>query len=401
MPRVAEPKEDEPIRLFMTKRYGPRYRCVLRVGTDRKQVTHTASTLKAAREWVVSTRAADFEGRALGPCRLTLNELANRWLTERKREVGTTDGIREVTYNGYESALSGPLLHMGTLPVGDISMGDVRSLMTTLATKGGARGRPLSRRSVQYALGTLRQVFNYGVENRLVASNPAIGVAAPKRRAGDVRETRIWTPAELMSFRAFVDAKYVGLAADAEPAMRAALRLTMCGLRRSEVLGLDWAQVSLVDGVVRVCQGRVETGRGTKTVTDLAKSDDSVRSVPVESMHSGTASALRELWVAQGQPASGLVVLTASGDPIRPDAFSRRFRALCADASLPDLGSIHNIRHTIATALHDSGVEPRKAASLLGHKVATHLAFYVPNSDDAAVEAATAAGAIFADSRTA
>ena len=77
------------------------------------------------------------------------------------------------------------------------------------------------------------------------------------------------------------------------------------------------------------------------------------------------------------------------------DTYSRRFRALSTDAGLPDLGSIHNVRHTVATALHDNGVEPRKAASLLGHKVTTHLAFYVPTTDSGASEAAAVAGGLF------
>jgi integrase len=117
--------------------------------------------------------------------------------------------------------------------------------------------------------------------------------------------------------------------------------------------------------------------------------------VPVEVIHAGTRVALREAWVQQGQPAAGLVVVDASGEPVHPDTYSRRFRALSAAAGVPDLGSIHNVRHTVATALHDNGVEPRKAASLLGHKVTTHLAYYVPTTDSGANEAAAVAGGLF------
>jgi len=179
------------------------------------------------------------------------------------------------------------------------------------------------------------------------------------------------------------------------PWLRVGMRLTLCGLRRSEVLGLEWQRVDLAAGTVRVEQGRVKTGRGRATAHGDAKSDDSHRTVPVEVFHPGTVAALRALWLAQGRPEAGLVVVDALGQPIDPDGFSRRFRALSTDAGLPDLGSIHNVRHTIATALHDNGVEPRKAASLLGHKVTTHLAFYVPTSDSGASEAAAVAGGLF------
>ena len=113
-------------------------------------------------------------------------------------------------------------------------------------------------------------------------------------------------------------------------------------------------------------------------------------------IHPGSKAALRHLWVAQGQPEAGLVIVDNLGLPVDPDVFSRRFRALSQSAGVPDLGSIHNVRHTVATALHDNGVEPRKAASLLGHKVTTHLALYVPTSDTGANEAAKVAGDLFA-----
>lgn len=174
------------------------------------------------------------------------------------------------------------------------------------------------------------------------------------------------------------------------------MRLTLCGLRRSEVLGLDWQRVDLDAATVKVSEGRVKTGRCTATAQDDAKSDDSHRVVPVEAIHPGTVAALRALWLAQGRPVSGLVVRDSVGEPVDPDTYSRRFRSLSDAAGVPDLGSIHNVRHTVAVALHDAGMEPRKAASLLGHKVTTHLAFYVPNTDAGATEAAAVAGRVFA-----
>lgn len=110
----------------------------------------------------------------------------------------------------------------------------------------------------------------------------------------------------------------------------------------------------------------------------------------------GTKAALRELWLAQGQPEDGLVILDNLAQPVQPDAYSRRFRALCSASGVPNLGSIHRLRHTIATAMHEAGHAPVMAASLLGHSVPTHLAFYVPTSNEHAATAASEVGAIFA-----
>lgn len=393
--RITAPRAGEPIRLIDTKS-GPRYRVVLDTapkGAPRRQVTRTFITLREARDFVNETRDRVHKGNFTAPSKVTVAELAERWLAEREAE-SEAGGIREVSVNGYRSALHAALLHIGEKPAQGLTPGDVRALLRTLATEGGKWKRPLSHRSIVYALGTLRQVFTYGVEVGVLAKNPAASVKPPKAKTGSKRAVVVWTPAELASFREHVDALPAGVL-DADPWLRAAMRLTLCGLRRSEVLGLDWSNVDLTAGTVRVSQGRVKTGRSRTTAHGEAKSDDSHRLVPVEVIHPGTKAALREAWVKQGQPTTGFVVVDAVGDPVDPDTYSRRFRALSTEAGLPDLGSIHNVRHTVATALHDNGVEPRKAASLLGHKVTTHLAFYVPTTDAGASEAAAVAGGLF------
>lgn len=395
--RVTQPREGEPIRLVETAK-GHRYRVVIDTapkGAARKQVTRTFDTIREARAFVDETRAAVERGSFTAPSKVTVRQLAHAWLAEREAE-SAAGGIREVSVNGYRSALHAVLLHIGDQPVQSLTTSDVRALLRTLATNGGKWKRGLSHRSIVYALGTLRQVLNYGVESKVLRENPAAAVKPPKKRVGDKRAIVVWSPAEVATFRPHVDTYGVGDRFDAERWLRSGMRLTLCGLRRSEVLGLDWSNVDLRDGTVRVLQGRVKTGRGRTTAHDDAKSDDSHRTVPVEAIHPGTKAALRDLWVAQGQPSAGLVIVDTLGEPVDPDTYSRRFRSLCEAAGVKDLGSIHNVRHSVATALHDNGVEPRKAASLLGHKVTTHLAFYVPTTDDGAAEAAKVAGGLFA-----
>lgn len=391
MPRIPEPRRHEPIRLIESRK-GPRYRAVLDItpaGGQRRQVTRTFESLPDARTFVAETRANLARGTFTAPSKVTVKELAEAWLADRDAESLTPGGIRPVSVNGYRSALDAVLRHIGSQPVQTLTTTDVRNLLRTLAVEGGKWGRGLSHRSIVYALGTLRQSLNFGVERGLLAKNPAATVKPPKKQPGDKRPIVVWTVEELTDFRSYADEHATAAW------LRTAIRLTLCGLRRSEVLGLDWANVDLNDGTVRIEQGRVKTGRGKETSHDHAKSDDSHRTVPVEAIHPGTKSALRDLWIAQGQPTRGFVIVDELGLPVDPDFYSRRFRALAKEAGVPDLGSIHNVRHTVATALHDRGVEPRKVASLLGHKVTTHLAFYVPTSDSGAAEAAEAAGRVF------
>lgn len=58
--------------------------------------------------------------------------------------------------------------------------------------------------------------------------------------------------------------------------------------------------------------------------------------------------------------------------------------------------TIHNVRHTLATALKSAGVPDHRAAALLGHDVQTFMRIYLVTEDEGAAEAAEVAGRLFA-----
>lgn len=287
--------------------------------------------------------------------------------------------------DGYRSALSSLLDLIGDSPARELMPDEVEAAMLQLATTGGKWKRPLSHRSLIYALGGLRQVYAHALRSGWVKANPAAVVKAPGASHDDGDQgPRRWTKDQLLTFRAHVDA----LPLDAEPWLKVGMRLTLCGMRRSEVLGLDWTHVNRKSGEVRIVASRTKDGRGSGSTLSGTKTANSKRTVPAETIHPGTAAALRELWLAQGRPTSGLVIVDRDGEPVQPDAYSRRFRALCSAAGVPYIGSIHNTRHTVATILKEADVPDNQAAALLGHDVATYRRFYLVTDDAGAAAAA-------------
>jgi integrase len=91
-------------------------------------------------------------------------------------------------------------------------------------------------------------------------------------------------PWELIKFREVADAD------DWAPAWR----LTLCDLRRSEVLGLRWDAVDLGSGEIVIEAGRVLLD-GHRTATEDPKSSASHRTVSVEEIQPGTVALLRSL----------------------------------------------------------------------------------------------------------
>lgn len=395
MARFPEPRPDEPIRLIRWPRSHPKagqprgkkpYRAVLNIPATidqpRDQVQKSFAKLTEARTWLSDTRDEMALSTYVKPAKDTVADVAEKWLETRERDVkaGT---LRTVSVEGYRSALTGVALHIGAVPVQKLTTTDVRHLLVTLATDGGVQRRPLSHRSVVYALTSLRLVLDYAVESGLIQKNPADAVKTPKKPVEDEPEQiTTWDRDQLVTFRRYLaDLSAEVLAVD--PWLNVGYRLSLSGLRRSEVLGLAWEAVDLDNGQVHVHASRVKTGRKKLTERGKAKANNSVRWVPVEVIAPGTVAALRALWMLQGRSADdSLVIRDALGDLVHPDAFSARFDKLVAAAGLPHLTEIHHIRHSLARALHEANFKPIEGASLLGHSLATHLQHYLPTGDE-------------------
>lgn len=387
MPRIARPRPDEPIRIVGGR--PPRYRVVLDVagkGQPRRQITKTFGSLADAREFVTDTRRQVTTGDYLEPSKVRLSELSAEWLASRR-------DVRARTVEGYSDVLKLVHRRLGSRAVQSLTRRDIEELCQWLDTEAGAKGTGVSQRTSVYALGALRQVLRYGVSTGLLRANPAADVKVRRRTHDDHRRVTVWTPDHLRRFLGH---------ADTDP-NAAAWRLVCCGLRRSEVLGLRWADVDVNAGSVRVTQGRVRLATGA-TITDDPKSHASVRVVPVEQMHPGTSGLLRALRTRQAAdrlaagPAwvdTGLVVADELGQGVGPSRFTSLWNAQCRAAGVPVIG-MHATRHTLASLLHEAGVAPAAAARLLGHEVATHLTFYVQSSDAATSTAAAALAQVLA-----
>jgi site-specific recombinase XerC len=247
----------------------------------RRQITKTFRGLGEARAFVAESRASIRRGTFIAADSETFDALALRWLDSRRE-------IREISRNGYANVLQAVRGKLGHRRVQDLRRSDFEGLVSWLGSEGGQRGRGLSQRSIVFTMGAVRQVLGYAVAEGLIAANPAVGVKAPRKQRGDTREVQVWEPAELLRFRAVADADD----------WAAGWRLSLCGLRRSEVLGMRWGAVDLSTGMVRVEAGRVALV-GHRVATDFPKSAASWRTVPAESVHPGTVAIFRGLSARQ------------------------------------------------------------------------------------------------------
>jgi site-specific recombinase XerD len=206
--------------------------------------------------------------------------------------------------------------------------------------------RQYARRSIARKACSLRRYFGWAARTGRIAADPTLGLTAS---AGEARLPRVLQPNEL---RAILDDP---IAVDADPpAIRlrddAVLELLYgCGLRVSELCGLDVADVSTGRGAVRVLgkggrQREVPIGR------------------PAAEAVAGWLERGRPELVAGGSDVGALFLNRAGG------RLGRRDVTRLLDRRSPHPTHPHAMRHTYATHLLDGGADLRVVQELLGHR---------------------------------
>jgi integrase/recombinase XerC len=238
----------------------------------------------------------------------------------------------------------------GERPIERASTADIRRFAATLHGKG------LSPRSLARVLSSWRGLYDWLARARAVASNPCIGVRAPKAAK---RLPRTLSPDEAVALVSFEDDSALGRRD------RAMFELAYSsGLRVSELTGLDVGSIDAATGEARVL------GKGSKA-----------RIVPV----GRAALAAIAAWLAQraklARPGEAALFVGRSGRRLAPREVQRRIKRWAAAAGIAVDVHPHMLRHSFASHVLQSSGDLRAVQEMLGHasiastQVYTHLDF--------------------------
>lgn len=183
------------------------------------------------------------------------------------------------------------------------------------------------------------------------------------------------------------------------------------GLRRGELLGLDWDAVDMEQHTVKVARQVLVRPRATPSEPRvIIRETTKTRRTRLVRFDETTAVALRGWKAAQAAdklrfgPAyrsdGGLgveapwLVTEPNGYVVAPETFLGRWQRLVKDAGVPAIG-IHGARHSFASLSLEAGVRLDIVSGQLGHSnVATTANIYAHVSEAAAVDAAEKLGQI-------
>jgi integrase/recombinase XerC len=195
--------------------------------------------------------------------------------------------------------------------------------------------------SIGRKLAAIRAFFKYLLRLGKVAKNPAELVSTPKK------EKRV-------PFHLTID-EVIALVESPKGAELLTLRdrviletLYSCGIRVSELTGLDLADLDLEEGLVRVL------GKGNKE-----------RIVPLGSYARQSISAY--LALRSNPPADAPLLLNARGGRLTSRSVGRIVDKYILKMATVKKISPHTLRHTFATHLLEGGADLRAIQELLGH----------------------------------
>ncbi len=315
----------------------------------RQRWSPSHSTRKAAESELRKALGQVDRGRDPFPESATVREFAVRWIDHKETIV------RPRTLSRYKSLLGRYVLPaIGGMPLARVRVGHVRRVLDE-AMKSG-----LAPRTVQHVRAVMSGLFATAMKWELIEANPVKGVetaTAPRP------ELEVPTPDEAM---ALVEAT--------EGTMwhTPMLLAIATGARRSEVLGLAWSAVDIDRGRIQIVRNLQRVpGEGLRFFDP--KSSRSRRMIvlpPFVLPHLRAVradQAERRLVLGAGWADLDLVCERGDGQPLDPDSFSHATKRFMKKAGLDPAMRLHDLRHGLATALLEQGVDVAVVSAVLGH----------------------------------
>ena len=154
------------------------------------------------------------------------------------------------------------------------------------------------------------------------------------------------------------------------------------GMRRGEVLGLEWSDIDFNEGFVHITKSSQYVSSKGIFVKD-PKTHSSIRKVGIPDIVINMLKKYKTWYDAEKEKCGDLWVnsnrlfVTWNGNPMHPDTVTDWFRSFIEKNHLPKI-TFHGLRHTNATLLISKNVDVAVVASRLGHaQITTTLNFYV------------------------
>lgn len=333
-----------------------------RCGGDKKEDALKALNEELNRKYKGYTR----------PEETKLKDYLNMWL-----ENYILDEKSENTYDKYNKVITNKIIPS----IGDIRLCNLKAIhvdkflrdLKKSKIKKGKNICHLSGTTIQMYYGILNAALNRAVKLQMIIENPCKYIDTPKRNK---YKASILT---LQEFRLIYNSLNDTLFEDY--IFKLALDISIeTGLRRGELCGLTWDSINFEDNFIDINKALIRI-ENQYSISKL-KTEGSYRTIPIsdelaqklkkhKTIQSSNKLKYGEFYkkVIFNKISYDLIFRHENGDYIIPSTFLQRLKRLCRYNKIDKNIRWHDLRHTNATYLIESGVNLKVVQDRLGHSL--------------------------------
>jgi integrase len=255
------------------------------------------------------------------------------------------------------------------------------------------KGKKLSAKTIKLHLSFVSTVFDYAVKQQMVSGNPCRNVVLP---SPDKKEREIYTMKEAQKLLKALDQ-------EPEKYLKHVLFFKIAiytGLRRGEILGLEWRDFSFKNKTVSI-RRTSNYAEGIGTYTDTPKTGSSIRSLKLindlvtlllrfREHQDRQRDDVGEKWIENDR-----LFTQWNGLPMGTNTPQLFLKRLCKKIGLRYL-NVHSMRHLTATLLINAGIDVKSIQNILGHSSPqTTMSLYLHSFQETQARAMEAVGNAF------
>lgn len=281
--------------------------------------------------------------------KLTFNQWLDKWIEDYKKPF-----IKISTLENYLYMINGHIRPvLGEKKLKSINNNHIQKF---ISSKVGDK----SPKTVKLIFTIINDTLNQAKYAGIIKDNPAENVKLPKQ---EQKETKYLSPEDIE--------KLLDEAAKSKH-HTAILFDLYTGLRRGELLGLEWKHIDFKNNTIKIEQALTKTKtegvRIGKTQTKNSQRVIAVKETLMKELkrHSWKQKEYKDKLGELYNTEYDLVFCKEDGSPLCPASFSKTFKKLANRAGFEGV-SFHGLRHTAATLLIENGVDLKTVSAGLGH----------------------------------
>lgn len=303
---------------------------------------------------------------------VTFKIFAERWFgdyADIQQAITTRERCEDFKERTYEA--------LGDMRMDKIKTIHVQNFVNSLTKPGVNKVNPekgLSRKTIKHYLSFVSSIFEYAIRIEMLSKNPCTNVKLPPEIHS---EKKIYTPEQAEEF---VDLLYSE--APLKHQLFASIAI-ICGLRRSEIVGLRYSDIDVDNHILRIERAANYSRKKKEMYVGNTKTASSVRSIKLPQViidiflkYKAQEIEIKAFMGINHTDEDFLFCDTTYTKIMYNGIPYNYLKKMCKNHGM-DFYGIHSMRHFVASAMISKGTDAKTVSEILGHSTpATTLSVY-------------------------